>query len=40
VAFNLGELGYSSAITVVLLAATVIVSWAAMRLSRNAESHE
>jgi multiple sugar transport system permease protein len=40
VAFNLGELGYSSAITVVLLAATVIVSWAAMRLSRNAESQE
>lgn len=40
VAFNLGELGYSSAITVVLLTATVIVSWAAMRLSRNAESQE
>ena len=33
VAFNFGELGYSSAITVVLLAATVAVSWGAMRLS-------
>ena len=37
VAFNFGELGYSSAITVVLLTATVIISWAAMRMSRRAE---
>ena len=35
VAFNQGELGYSSAITVVLLAATVVISWVAMRASRN-----
>jgi multiple sugar transport system permease protein len=35
VAFNNGELGYSSAITVVLLAATVVISWIAMRASRN-----
>ncbi len=35
VAFNFGELGYSSAITVVLLVATVLISWAAMRVSRN-----
>jgi multiple sugar transport system permease protein len=35
VAFNNGELGYSSAITVVLLAATVLISWIAMRASRN-----
>ena len=40
VAFNFGELGYSSAITVVLLAATVLISWGAMRLSRNAGAHE
>lgn len=37
VAFNFGELGYSSAITVVLLTATVLISWAAMRMSRRAE---
>jgi multiple sugar transport system permease protein len=37
VAFNFGELGYSSAITVVLLTATVIISWAAMRMSRRTE---
>jgi multiple sugar transport system permease protein len=35
VAFNNGELGYSSAITVVLLAATVAISWIAMRASRD-----
>ena len=35
VAFNFGELGYSSAITVVLLSATVLISWAAMRASRT-----
>lgn len=35
VAFNLGELGYSSAITVVLLAATVVISWIAMRANRG-----
>jgi multiple sugar transport system permease protein len=40
VAFNFGELGYSSAITVVLLAATVLISWAAMRVSRHAGSAE
>lgn len=40
VGFNFGELGYSSAITVVLLAATVIVSWAAMRLSQRAQVQE
>lgn len=40
VAFNFGELGYSSAITVVLLAATVLISWAAMRLSRHAQVQE
>ena len=40
VAFNFGELGYSSAITVVLLTATVLISWGAMRLSRNAGAHE
>ncbi|SFM96906.1 carbohydrate ABC transporter permease [Variovorax sp. OV329] len=37
VAFNFGELGYSSAITVVLLTATVVISWAAMRMSRRTE---
>ena len=37
VAFNFGELGYSSAITVVLLTVTVLISWAAMRMSRRAE---
>ena len=37
VAFNFGELGYSSAITVVLLTATVLISWAAMRMSRRTE---
>lgn len=40
VAFNFGELGYSSAITVVLLAATVLISWGAMRLGRNAKAAE
>ena len=40
VAFNFGELGYSSAITVVLLTATVLISWGAMRLSRNAGANE
>ena len=40
VAFNFGELGYSSAITVVLLAATVLISWGAMRVSRNAGGAE
>ncbi len=35
VGFNFGQLGYSSAITVVLLAATVLISWAAMRVSRR-----
>ena len=40
VAFNFGELGYSSAITVVLLAATVLVSWGAMRLSLAAREVE
>ena len=40
VAFNFGELGYSSAITVVLLAATVLISWGAMRVSRNAGGTE
>ena len=39
-AFNFGELGYSSAVTVVLLAATVLVSWAAMRVSRHAQPLE
>lgn len=34
-AFSFGELGYSSAVTVVLLTATVLISWVAMRLSRN-----
>jgi multiple sugar transport system permease protein len=36
-AFNFGELGYSSAVTVVLLSATVLVSWAAMRAGRSAQ---
>lgn len=40
VAFNFGELGYSSAITVVLLAATVLISWAAMRASRHTQGLE
>jgi multiple sugar transport system permease protein len=40
VAFNFGELGYSSAITVVLLIATIVVSWAAMRVSHDARAHE
>lgn len=39
-AFNFGELGYSSAVTVVLLAATVLVSWAAMRASRATQGME
>jgi multiple sugar transport system permease protein len=34
-AFNYGELGYSSAVSVVLLAFTVVISWLAMRLNRN-----
>lgn len=40
VGFNFGELGYSSAITVVLLAATVVVSWVAMRASARAQIQE
>jgi multiple sugar transport system permease protein len=40
VAFNFGQLGYSSAITVVLLAATVLISWAAMRGSRRMSTNE
>lgn len=40
VGFNFGELGYSSAITVVLLAATVAVSWVAMRASAKAQIQE
>lgn len=40
VAFNFGELGYSSAITVVLLSLTVLISWAAMRASHNNHSIE
>jgi multiple sugar transport system permease protein len=39
-AFNFGELGYSSAVTVMLLAATVLISWAAMRVSQNAQASE
>ena len=39
-AFNQGELGYSSAVTTILLAATVIVSWAAMRAGKEARSAE
>jgi multiple sugar transport system permease protein len=31
-AFNFSFLGYSSAITVVLLAATILMSWAIIRL--------
>lgn len=38
--FNFGELGYSSAVTVVLLAATVLISWGAMRVSRHAQGLE
>lgn len=34
-AFNFGQLGYSSAITVVLLAATIVISWGAMRMSQR-----
>jgi multiple sugar transport system permease protein len=40
VGFNFGELGYSSAITVVLLATTVAVSWIAMRASARAQVQE
>lgn len=40
VGFNFGELGYSSAITVVLLLATVIVSWGAMRMSARGQIQE
>ncbi len=40
VGFNFGELGYSSAITVVLLGATVAVSWVAMRASARAQIQE
>lgn len=39
-AFNFGELGYSSAVTVVLLTATVLISWAAMVASKNAKGLE
>lgn len=39
-AFNFGELGYSSAVTVVLLALTVIISWGAMRLNQNLQTQE
>ncbi|MFY9512254.1 MAG: sugar ABC transporter permease [Rubrivivax sp.] len=39
-AFNFGELGYSSAVTVVLLAATVLISWAAMRAGRQTQGME
>lgn len=35
--FNFGQIGYSSAVSVVLLAATVVVSWAAMHLSRKTQ---
>lgn len=35
--FSQGELGYSSAVTVVLLAATVLISWAAMHAGRRRE---
>jgi multiple sugar transport system permease protein len=40
VAFNFGELGYSSAITVVLLAATVLISWAALLASRKQQEDQ
>jgi len=40
VGFNFGQIGYSSAISVVLLVATVVVSWAAMHLSRKAQTLE
>jgi multiple sugar transport system permease protein len=36
--FNFGQIGYSSAVSVVLLAATVGVSWAAMRLARHTQA--
>ncbi len=39
-AFNFGELGYSSAVSVVLLVATVVVSWAALRLSQRGGAGE
>ena len=38
VGFNFGELGYSSAITVVLLAATALIGWAAMLASRRMQA--
>lgn len=39
-AFNFGELGYSSAVTVVLLTLTIFISWAAMRMNRNLQVQE
>jgi multiple sugar transport system permease protein len=39
-AFNYGELGYSSAVTVVLLAFTIAISWMAMRLNGKLQAHE
>lgn len=39
-AFNYGEIGYSSAVTVVLLAFTVVISWLAMRLNRKLQNQE
>ncbi|NML43270.1 sugar ABC transporter permease [Ramlibacter sp. G-1-2-2] len=39
-AFNYGELGYSSAVTVVLLAFTVVISWLAMRLNGKLQNQE
>ena len=39
-AFNFGELGYSSAVTVVLLVLTVAISWGAMRLNSNLQTQE
>lgn len=39
-AFNFGELGYSSAVTVVLLGATVLISWLALRVSRRRQDSE
>jgi multiple sugar transport system permease protein len=37
VGFNFGELGYSSAITVVLLASTALIGWATMLASRRTQ---
>lgn len=39
-AFNFGELGYSGAVSVVLLVGTVLISWAAMRASRHTQGQE